>query len=63
MFPSRHRRGADRYTPVRIALIFLAAGVWLAGVITGSLWITGAAIVILLVALALQIAGRHRSGG
>lgn len=63
MFLRRDGRGTDRYAPVRIGLIFLAAGVWMAGVITGREWITGAAILILLVALALQVAGRRGSSG
>lgn len=62
MFVRRGGGGRDRFTALRIALIFLAAGVWLGGVMTGRGSVTGAAIAILLVALVLQILGRRERG-
>lgn len=62
MFVSRDRRPRDRYATFRIGLIFLAAGLWLGGLITGQAYATGAAIVVLVVALLLQIIGRRRAG-
>lgn len=62
MFLRRDGRDPDRYSWIRIGLIFLAAGVWIGGVITGRQLITGLAIVIVLAALVLQIIGR-RDGG
>lgn len=62
MFIRRDGGGRDRFTALRIALIFLAAGVWLGGVITGREIITGAAILILVVALVLQMVGRRERG-
>lgn len=59
MFLRRRGDGPDRFLAVRIALIFLAAGVWVGGVVTGRDAITGVAIGILLVALVLQIVGRR----
>lgn len=60
MFVSRDRRPRDRYASIRIGLIFLAAGLWLGGVITGWPAATGAAILVLVLALVLQIVGRRR---
>lgn len=55
----RRRGGYNRYTPWRVGLIFLAAGVWLAGVLTGRGLLTGAAIGLLLVGLLLGLLGRR----
>lgn len=52
--------GPDRFTGLRVSLLFLAAGLWLAGVITETAWVTGLAILILVGALLLRIAGRLR---
>jgi len=43
----------------RLGLFFLAAGVWLAGVVIGDDRVTGAAIVILLVAVVIRLFGRR----
>ncbi len=57
----RTRRSTpDPFLFWKVAIFFLAAGVWVAGVITGRPWITGAAIVLLLAGLALRYAGRER---
>ena len=63
MFVSRDRRPRDRYAALRIGLIFLAAGLWLGGLITDQAYATGAAIVVLVVALVLQMIGRRRTDG
>lgn len=44
----------DRYLVWKVAIFFLAAGMWLAGVISGRSWLSGAAIVVLLVAIVLR---------
>lgn len=62
MFLRRDGRGPDRYGWIRIGLIFLAAGVWIGGVITGRELITGVAIVIILAALVLQVMDRRQRG-
>lgn len=59
MFIRRGGDEPDRFARIRIGLIFLAAGVWLGGLITGREAITGIAILILIVALALQVIGRR----
>jgi hypothetical protein len=55
-------RGPDRFSWVRVGLFFLAAGTWLAGVLTERAAVTAAAIVILLIAILLRIAARARGG-
>lgn len=62
MFIRRDRRPANRLTPWRVALVFLAAGIWLGGVLTENHLATGAAIVVLLAAIALGYVGRERGG-
>jgi fatty acid desaturase len=48
------RSSPDGYLLWKVAIFFLAAGVWLAGVISGRAWLSGAAIVVLLLALVLR---------
>lgn len=48
------RSSPDRFLIWKVAIFFLAAGVWLAGVISGRGWLSGAAIVILLLAIVLR---------
>ncbi|CAN5537731.1 hypothetical protein BH24GEM3_BH24GEM3_07800 [soil metagenome] len=48
------RSSPDGYLLWKVAIFFLAAGVWLAGVISGRAWLSGAAIAILLLALVLR---------
>lgn len=60
MFVRRDRKGVNRFTPWRAALLFLAAGVWLGGVLTENSVATAVAIGILLVALLLGPLGRAR---
>lgn len=59
MFIRRRGGDPDRYARIRIGLIFLAAGVWLGGLITGRESITGLAILILVAALVLQVIARR----
>lgn len=56
-----HGRGGgyNRFTLWRVGLIFLAAGVWFAGVLTGRELLTGSAIGLLLLGLLLGILGRR----
>lgn len=44
----------DLYLYWKVTLFFLAAGIWLAGVISGSAWLTGAAIALLATAVLLR---------
>lgn len=59
--PDRGRR-YDRLTPWRVGLFFLGAGVWIAGALSERPAVTGAAIVIVAVALLLGLLGRGASG-
>jgi hypothetical protein len=54
----RRNRGQDPHPGLlawRVGLFFLAAGIWVAGVIAGDDRIIGAAIVILVVAILLRL--------
>jgi hypothetical protein len=55
----RDRRGSSRFLALRGGLLFLAVGVWLAGLRTGQSWATVVAIVILLPAVLLGVVGRR----
>jgi uncharacterized membrane protein len=61
---SRRKRSQEphpAFVAWRVGLFFLAAGLWVAGVIAGDDRIIGAAIVILVVAILLRLfAGRAR---
>jgi low temperature requirement protein LtrA len=59
----RRRRPAspDPFVAVKTAIFFLAAGVWLAGVLLDDLRITGAAIVVLAVGVLLRLFPRADS--
>lgn len=48
------RSSADPHLAWKVAIFFLAAGLWLAGVIAGRAWLSGAAIAVLLLALVLR---------
>lgn len=60
MFIRRDRKGAGRFLLWRVALFFLAAGVWLGGVLAENETATGLAILILLAAVVLGFVGRRR---
>jgi hypothetical protein len=51
---SRNENPRPELVPWRVGLFFLAAGVWLAGVLADDLRITGAAIGILALAIVLR---------
>lgn len=59
IFLRRDRRGSARWMPVRVGLFFLAAGIWVAGASVGNDWVTGAAIVVAIVALLLGVVVRR----
>jgi hypothetical protein len=63
MMFNRRDGGAHRHTWLRVSIFFLAAGLWLAGVITGNTWLTGAAIGILAIGVLLRFAGRTNADG
>jgi hypothetical protein len=55
MFYRRDReQGNGPYLLWKLSLFFLAAGVWIAGVLTGRPWATGTALVLLIVAILLR---------
>lgn len=60
MFVRRGGRGSTRFLAARVGLLFLAAGVWIAGVVTGRFLVTGTAIAILLLALVLGLSARGK---
>ena len=60
LFASRNRSATSRFLTSRIAIFFLAAGVWLAGVIVEDKRLTGAAIVILFIAFVLGLVGQRQ---
>lgn len=62
MFLRRDRRGPGRYIRLRVGLLFAAAGTWLAGVLSGRASVTGAAILLLVVALLIGVVERRREG-
>jgi low temperature requirement protein LtrA len=59
MFFRRGGGDSNRFTAWRVGLFFLAAGTWLAGVLAERPLLTGAAIVIVLVAVMLGPLGRR----
>jgi hypothetical protein len=58
MFVRRDRRSGPRYLGWRVALFAIAAIVWLVGLVTEQRLLTGAAILILLGAVALGVLAR-----
>jgi len=59
MFVRRDRTGPDRYVNWKVGLFFLAAGVWLGGVIAENSFATGASILIAAVTMLLGVLGRR----
>ena len=62
MFARRDGGRSERYLPTRITLGFFGAGVWVAGVVAENRVISGTAIAILLVAVALGWLARYQDG-
>lgn len=63
MFLSRRRRGEpDRWLWLKTSILFLAAGIWVAGVITKREAVTGIALGLLVVGLVLVLLTRPRDG-
>ena len=56
---TRRDRRSHRYVEWQVALFFLAAGIWVGAMIVGRPRITGAAVVVLFVALLLGVHGRR----
>lgn len=60
MFGIRRRGGrASRFTIWKVAILLLAAGIWLAGVMIENTQVTAAAIIVLGIGLVLVIAERR----
>lgn len=60
MINRKRRKSSDPYLSGKVGLFFLAAGVWLAGVIADLPWLTGAAILLLGLALVLRLLSSDR---
>jgi hypothetical protein len=60
LFISRNR-GTPRYTTLRVALFFLAAGIWLGGYFIGNQVVTGVAIFVAILGVILGMLGRERA--
>lgn len=54
-YPRRRRDEPKSLTYAKVAAFFLAAGLWIGGVATGSDRITGVALAILVIALAASV--------
>ena len=61
MFRPRRGGGSHRFVFWQVGLFFLAAGVWLGGVVTGRPGAAAIAIPMLVVAMILGALGRRRS--
>ncbi len=60
----RERRTTpDRFLFWKVAIFFLTAGIWLAGVIAGRSWLTGAALVLLLFGVLLRFLPQNGEAG
>ena len=59
MLSPRRGGGSHRFLPLRIAIFFLAAGIWLAGVLTGRDEVTGIALGILVLGWILTLVARR----
>jgi hypothetical protein len=59
MFLRRGRSGGHRYVFWQVGLFFLASGVWLGGLLTGSEWATLVAIGLVVAAMILGLIGRR----
>lgn len=58
----RRRSGPDPFLAWKVGIFVLAAGMWIAGVIAGQAWLTGAALAVLLVGLLLRFVRRGEPG-
>ncbi|CAN5770062.1 hypothetical protein BH23GEM6_BH23GEM6_06590 [soil metagenome] len=60
MFITRRNRRSSRFTIWKVGLLFLGAGVWIAGVIVENYQITAAAIIVVAIGLLLGLVERRR---
>jgi di/tricarboxylate transporter len=51
----RRRDAPDRFVNLKVGIFFLAAGLWVAGVVANLEWLTGAAILVLVVGFVLRV--------
>lgn len=58
-FPRRSSVPAPKFLNIRVGLFFLAAGLWVAGATVGNTIVTGVAIVIALLGVALGLIARR----
>jgi Na+/H+ antiporter NhaC len=59
VFISRSSRHAPRFTVWKLAILFLGAGLWVAGVMVENFQITAAAIIVVAIALVLGLVERR----
>lgn len=60
MFISRRDTGSTRFTVWKVALLFLGAGIWIAGIIVENYQITAGAMIVVAIALILSLVERRR---
>ncbi len=58
MFVTRRSRSSTRMTIWKVALLFLGAGIWIAGMLVENYQITAAAIIVIAIALLLGLVER-----
>jgi hypothetical protein len=56
----RRRDGPDRFLYAKVALFFLGAGFFFAGVVTGRDWAVGVAVAVLFMGVLLRLAPGRR---
>jgi Na+/H+ antiporter NhaC len=61
MFISRRSGRSTRFTVWKVALLFLGAGIWVAGIMAENFQITAAAIIVVAIALLLGLAERREA--
>jgi hypothetical protein len=60
VFITRRNRRSSRFTIWKVALLFLGAGIWIAGVIAENFQVTAAAIIVVAIGLLLGLVERRQ---
>jgi len=60
VFITRRNRSSSRFTIWKVALLFLGAGIWIAGIIVENYQITAAAIIVVTIGLLLGLVERRK---
>jgi hypothetical protein len=61
VFISRRRTGTTRLTVWKVGVLFLGAGIWVAGVMINNFQVTAAAIIVVAIGLLLSLVERRQS--